>query len=73
MNRYLNSLSIGDSVSISEIERQIKLSSELIVSVTVSNVKVDNKNIPNKDYMLSDDKSYIAAGIISLFSVIIGA
>lgn len=73
LNRYLNSLSIGDSVSISEIERQIKLSSELIVSVTVSNVKVDNKNIPNKDYMLSDDKSYIAAGIISLFSVIIGA
>jgi len=72
LNRYLNSLSIGDSVSISEIERQIKLSSELIVSVTISNLKVDNKNIPNKDYMLSDDKSYIAAGIISLFSVIIG-
>lgn len=73
LNRYLNSLSIGDSLSISEVERQIKLSSELIVSVTVSNIKVDNKNIPNKDYTLSDDKSYIAAGVLSLFSVIMGA
>ena len=73
LNRYLNSLLIGDSVSISEIERQIKLSSELVISVTVGNIKVDNKNIPNKDYMLSDDKSYIAAGVISLFSVIMGA
>lgn len=73
LNRYLNSLTIGDSVSISEIERQMKLSSELIVSVTVSNIKVDNRNIPNKDYRLSDDKSYMAAGTLSLFSVIMGA
>lgn len=73
LNRYLNSLTIGDSVSISEIERQMKLSSELVMSVTVSNIKVDNKNIPNKDYRLSDDKSYMAAGTLSLFSVIMGA
>ena len=73
LNRYLNSLTIGDSVSISEIERQMKLSSELIMSVTVSNIKVDNRNIPNKDYRLSDDKSYMAAGTLSLFSVIMGA
>jgi len=72
LNRYLNSLTIGDSVSISEIERQMKLSSELIMSVTVGNIKVDNKNIPNKDYRLSDDKSYMAAGTLSLFSVIMG-
>ena len=72
LNRYLNSLTIGDSVSISEIERQMKLSSELVMSVTVSNLKVDNKNIPNKDYRLSDDKSYMAAGTLSLFSVIMG-
>lgn len=73
LNRYLNSLTIGDSVSISEIERQMKLSSELIMSVTIGNLKVDNKNIPNKDYRLSDDKSYMAAGTLSLFSVIMGA
>ena len=73
LNRYLNSLTIGDSVSISEIERQMKLSSELIMSVTVGNIKVDNRNIPNKDYRLSDDKSYMAAGTLSLFSVIMGA
>ena len=73
LNRYLNSLTIGDSVSIAEIERQMKLSSELIMSVTVGNIKVDNRNIPNKDYRLSDDKSYMAAGTLSLFSVIMGA
>ena len=73
LNRYLNSLTIGDSVSIAEIERQMKLSSELVMSVTVGNIKVDNRNIPNKDYRLSDDKSYMAAGTLSLFSVIMGA
>ena len=73
LNRYLNSLTIGDSVSIAEIERQMKLSSELIMSVTVGSIKVDNRNIPNKDYRLSDDKSYMAAGTLSLFSVIMGA
>lgn len=72
LNRYLNSLSIGDSLSVGEIERQMKLASELIISVTVTNIKVDNKNIPNKDYRLSDDKSYMAAGTLSLFSVIMG-
>lgn len=73
LNRYLNSMTIGDSISIGEIERQMKLSSELVVSVTVGNLKVDNKNIPNKDYRLSDDRSYMAAGVLSLFSVIMGA
>jgi uncharacterized phage protein gp47/JayE len=72
LNRYLNSLTIGDSLSVGEIERQMKLASELIVSVTVNNIKVDNKNIPNKDYRLSDDKSYMAAGTLSLYSVIMG-
>jgi len=72
LNRYLNSLTIGDSVSVGEIERQMKLASELIVSVAVNNIKVDNRNIPNKDYRLSDDKSYMAAGTLSLFSVIMG-
>jgi len=72
LNRYLNSLSIGGSVSISEIERQMKMSSEVIISVIVDSIKVDNKNIPNKDYRLSDDKSYMASGSLSLYSVIMG-
>lgn len=73
LNRYLNSLSIGDSLSISEIERQMKMASDLIVSVSVVSIKVDNKTIPNKDYRLSDDRSYMAAGSLSLYSVIMGA
>jgi uncharacterized phage protein gp47/JayE len=73
LNRYLNSLSIGDSISISEIERQMKMASDLIVSVSVVSIKVDNKTVPNKDYRLSDDRSYMAAGSLSLYSVIMGA
>lgn len=73
LNRYLNSLSIGDSLSLSEIERQIRLASEIIMSVTINSLKVDNNNIPNKDYRLSDDKSYMAAGVLNLYSVIMGA
>lgn len=73
LNRYLNSLSIGDSLSISEIERQMKMASDLIVSVSVVSIKVDNKTVPNKDYRLSDDRSYMAAGSLSLYSVIMGA
>lgn len=73
LNRYLNSLTIGDSLSVAEIERQMRLASEVIMSVTVNSIKVDNKNIPNKDYRLSDDKSYMAAGTLSVYSVIMGA
>lgn len=73
LNRYLNSLSIGDSFSVSEMERQMRLATELIVSVKINSIKVDNKNIPNKDYRLSDDKSYMSAGVLSLYSVIMGA
>jgi hypothetical protein len=73
LNRYLNSLTIGDSLSLSEIERQIRLASEIIMSVTINSLKVDNNNIPNKDYRLSDDKSYMAAGVLNLYSVIMGA
>jgi hypothetical protein len=73
LNRYLNSLSIGDSLSMSEIERQIRMSSELVMSVTIGSIKIDGNNIPSKDYRLSDDKSYMSAGVLSLYSVIMGA
>ena len=73
LNRYLNSLSIGDSLYMSEIERQIRMSSELVMSVTIGSIKIDGNNIPSKDYRLSDDKSYMSAGVLSLYSVIMGA
>jgi len=72
INRYINSLSIGDSLSITELERQAKIASDVIVSASVNLVRVDNKNIPNKDYRLSDDKSYMTAGSLAVYSVIMG-
>lgn len=72
INRYINSLSIGDSISLTEIERQAKMASEVIISATINSVRVDNKNVPNKDYRLSDDKSYMVAGSLSVYSVIMG-
>jgi uncharacterized phage protein gp47/JayE len=73
INRYINTLSIGDSLSITEVERQARLASEVIVSATINSVRVEGQNIPNKDYRLSDDKSYMTAGSLSIYSVIMGS
>lgn len=73
INRYINTLSVGDSLSMNEIERQARLASEVIVSATVNSAKVDNQNIPNKDYRLSNDKCYMTAGSLSVYSVIMGS
>ena len=72
LTRYLNSLSIGDSISIKEMEAQMKYASDLISSVTINNISVDKKNIPNTDYRLSDNRSFMVAGAIAVYSVIIG-
>jgi uncharacterized phage protein gp47/JayE len=73
LNRYLNSFTIGSSVSIQEMEAQMKYASDTIVGVTINNLSVDRKSIPNTDYRLSDDRSYMGAGTVSIFSVIIGS
>jgi uncharacterized phage protein gp47/JayE len=71
--RYLNSLTIGSSISVQEIESQAKYASDFIMGVTVNNLSVDKRNIPNVNYMLSDDKSYMGAGAVGVYSVIIGS
>ena len=71
--RYLNSLTIGSSISVQEIESQAKYASDFIMGVTVNNLSVDKKNIPNVNYRLSDDKSYMGAGAVGVYSVIIGS
>lgn len=72
LSRYLNSLTIGSSISIQEMESQMKFASDIIVGVAINNLSVDKKNIPNMDYRLSDDRSYMGAGTIGVYSVIIG-
>jgi uncharacterized phage protein gp47/JayE len=72
VHRYLNSLLIGDSLIVSEIERNAKLASDVVVSAEVKLVKVDDYRISNKEYTLADDRSYMVAGSLGIYSVIIG-
>lgn len=71
VKRYLNSLTIGDSVSLSQIEQQIKLSSDLIRGVTFNSFNADGRELPLKDYQPTKVTEYIAAGTVTLNSVII--
>jgi uncharacterized phage protein gp47/JayE len=72
INRYINSLSIGDTLSVADVERQARIASEVVISASVTSIRVNNQNISNKDYRLSDDKSYMVAGSLTVYSVIMG-
>lgn len=72
VSRYLNSLSIGDSASIQEVERQIKISSDMIRSVNVTSVSAGGVNINRKDFMPPGERQYVVAGAININSVIMG-
>lgn len=72
VRRYLNSGTIGSVVSVSEIERQIKLSSDYIKFVTINSFDADGKDIPLKDFRPYSDKMYTVAGSISINSDIMG-
>lgn len=73
LSRYLNSLSIGSTISLQEMESQMRFVSDAIVGVSINNLTVDRNNIPNSNYRLSDDRSYMGAGTIGVYSVIIGS
>ena len=71
--RYLNSLTIGDNLSLSQIESEIKRSSDYVQSVTIGNVSVDGKTMPLKDFSPETVKKYLAAGTINISSAIMGS
>lgn len=72
VKRYLNSLTIGDTISITEIERQIRLSSDYIRNISINSFNVDGKELPLSDFTPSSDKVYPGAGNVSIYSVIMG-
>lgn len=72
VKRYLNSLSIGDTVSISALEREILNSSDMIRGVRFNAFSVDGKEIPLQDYNINTVKKYPVAGSVNIYSVIIG-
>jgi len=73
VKRYLNSLSIGDTVSLSELERQIKLSSDIIRGVTFSGLTANGKDLPLKDIITNSVTEYYAAGNVVGAAVVVGA
>lgn len=72
VKRYLNSLTIGDTISINEMERQIRQSSDYIRNVSINSFNVDGKELSLSDFTPSSDKVYPGAGNISIYSVIMG-
>ena len=73
IKRYLNSLTIGDSVSIKEIEAQINRSSDYIRSAIVSSLTADGKELSLQDFSLEGIKKYVSAGTVTINSVIMGS
>ena len=72
VKRYLNSLTIGDTVSIKEIEKQIRNSSDYIRGVTINSFNIDGQEIAIKDFTPTSERVYPGAGSIALYSVIMG-
>jgi uncharacterized phage protein gp47/JayE len=73
MTRYLNSLTIGDTLSISKIEQNIMSSSDIIRGVNITSISANGRQMPLRDYTPTSVREYIGAGNISVNSVIIGA
>ena len=70
---YLNSFTIGDSISFGEIESQIKSASDFIKSVNILSVSANGQEIPKGVYRINNDKQYMIAGAVSVFSVIMSS
>jgi uncharacterized phage protein gp47/JayE len=73
ISRYLNSLSIGDALSISKLEQMILASSDIIRGVNITSMSANGKQMPLRDYTPTSVREYIGAGNITVTSVIIGA
>ena len=72
VRRYLNSLTVGDTASVQEVERQIRISSDLVRGVNITSATAAGVNVNKKDFRPSGEKQYIVSGEINISSVIIG-
>jgi uncharacterized phage protein gp47/JayE len=71
VKRYLNSMTIGSSMSFGDIESQIRSSSDFIKSVNILSVSANGQEVPKGVFRINSDKEYMIAGSVSVFSVII--
>jgi uncharacterized phage protein gp47/JayE len=72
IKRYLNSFSIGDTLSLTAIEMQAKLASDSITGVTINSMTANGQDLPLRDFTPYGVREYISAGNINVYSVIIG-
>ena len=73
LKRYLNSFTIGSSISISDLESQIRFSSDLIKSVNILSATVKGQELPKGSFSLNSEREYMIAGTVSVFSVIMSS
>jgi len=73
VRRYLNSLTIGDTVSVNEIQRQVRSSSDLIRGVSINFMNGNGRDLPIQDITFNNVREYPAAGTVDVYSVIISA
>lgn len=73
VKRYLNSLTIGETVSLSALEQQIRLSSDIIRGISINMVTADNKEVPLEDFNLNTITKYPIAGTVNINAAIIGS
>lgn len=72
VKRYLNSLTIGSTVSFSEIQSTITRSSDLINGVTITSFNADGRELPKQSLTLEGVTSYPTAGNVVISSAIMG-
>lgn len=73
LRRYLNSFTVGGTLSFSDIESQIRLSSDFIKSVNILSVTARGQEIPKGIFTLNSEREYMIAGAVSVFSVIMSS
>lgn len=73
VKNYLNSNTIGDSISFGDLESQVRSASDFIKSVSILSVSSNGQEIPKGVYRINDDRQYIVAGTVSTFSVIMSS
>lgn len=72
VRRYLNSLTVGDTVSLSEIEREIYRSSDAVRRVQINAFDANGQDLQLKDFTSTNDKIYPVAGNVVIYSAIMG-
>lgn len=73
IKKYLNSFTIGGTMSFSEIEMAIRSSSDFIRSVNLLSVTARGQEVPKGVFRLNSEREYIIAGTTSVFSVIMSS